>query len=235
MAEWIAYIDESGNRSGTEGEGKHFVLACVAGSLMGLNELEEKIRRLKLKLAPKSDPSGWELHAADIMHNRGTSPLGTTSMDKKLSIMQEIMDIVNECDVVLFGISVKSTMLRKRNFTPYKITEHAMELLVERLEMLAQEVGMPLRVISDNMDEKYRPAMRSALRRRAARRLGSFRGMRVAGITFVDSRFHALVQAADAIAYIINRYIGGDEAFKSLFDDIERKAWRGETTRGLYL
>jgi len=75
------------------------------------------------------------------------------------------------------------------------------------------------------------------LRRRTAGRLGTFmgQGVRVAGIGFVDSRSSGLVQVADAIAYIIHRHFGGDTEFMGLFEGIERKAWRGNVTGGLYL
>jgi len=236
MPEKTAYIDESGNRSGIEGEGEHFVLASVAGSPAALGELEEKIRKLKLKLAPKSDPSGWELHASDIMHNRGASPLGTTSMDEKMSIMQGIVDAVNNCDVALFGAVVKSAAMRQRGLTPTQITKHATTLLVKRLERLAQEQKVDtLHVISDNTDEKYRLAMRGALRGRVRGNLDmpQGRGARVTGIRFVDSRSSALVQVTDTIAYIINRYIGGDTRFRGLLGDIARKAWRRDEPSGL--
>jgi len=49
----------------------------------------------------------------------------------------------------------------------------------------------------------------------------------------VDSRSSALVQVADTIAYIINRYIGGDTRFRGLFEDIARKAWRRDGPSGL--
>lgn len=44
----------------------------------------------------------------------------------------------------------------------------------------------------------------------------------MARIEFVDSRSSALVQVADAIAYIIHRYVWGDAAFGKLFEDIRR-------------
>jgi len=47
---------------------------------------------------------------------------------------------------------------------------------------------------------------------------------RVTSIGFVDSRSSALVQAADAIAYIIHRHAGGDEVFGDLFEDIRRRS-----------
>jgi len=80
-------------------------------------------------------------------------------MDEKMSIMQGVVGSACECDVALFGVAVKSTIMRKRGLTPSKITGHATALLVERLAGFAQERrGETLRVISDNTDERYRLA-----------------------------------------------------------------------------
>jgi len=84
-----------------------------------------------------------------------------------------------------------------------------------------------LRIVSDNVFERSRLAMKKALAKWASVGLAQQGGARrVTGIEFVDSRSSALVQAADAIAYIINRYSGGDEEFGGMFRDIGRKAWR---------
>jgi len=73
--EWVAYVDESGSRVGARGGPGRFVLACVAGSPEAIAGLAESVRRLKLELVPKIDPADWELHAGDMFHGRGGSPL----------------------------------------------------------------------------------------------------------------------------------------------------------------
>lgn len=204
------------------------MLACVAGSPKALAELEEKIRRLKLELAPKADPAGWELHAGDMFHNRGGSILGLLETKKQMAIMRRIVDIVRGCDVVLFYIVVMGTRMHGKRATHARVVEHATALLVERLEQFAQEQGegVTLRVVSDNAREHQRLAMERALERRATRRSPPLGRRRVTLIEFADSLSNGLVQVADALAYIINRHAGGDAAFGEMFRDIRRKTWR---------
>ncbi|MCY4252945.1 MAG: DUF3800 domain-containing protein [Thaumarchaeota archaeon] len=229
MTEWEAYVDESGSGLKSEMGPNRFVLACVAGSPKALGELEEKIRRLKLELVPRADPAKWELHAADMFHGRGDSPLGSMSTEQNMRVMRQIMDIVCGCDVVLLNITVMGTRMRGKRVTDVRIAEQATVRLVERLEQLAIERGdgTTLRVVSDNVVERNRFAMRRALARRETRHPALSEGARrVTEIAFVDSRSSALVQVADAIAYIINRHKGGDAAFGCLFRLVERKVWR---------
>lgn len=225
MGGWVAYVDESGSSPGARDRPGRFVLACVAGSTEAIDVLAEKIRRLKLGLVPGADPADWELHAGDMFHDRGGSPLGFLGMEKKMSIMRDVVNIVCDSDVVLFEIVVTGASMHGKQVTDTKITEHAAALLVERLERLVQDLGggTTLHVISDNMRERHRLAMKKSLERwRAGRRSPGPRA--VTGMSFIDSLDSALIQVADAIAYVINRHAGGDVMFGGLFRDIERKA-----------
>lgn len=228
MPEWVAYVDESGNREGVSHESDHFVIAGFVGSHDSLDELAERTRRLKLELVPHVDPAGWELHAWDIFHNHNDYLLGSLSLDEKMSIMRRIVDIVCDCGVVPLGAAVLSKKMRKNGASAAKITEHALVILVELLERLAQELedGTTLKIVSDTTHKKYRLAMERTMSRRVTGRVRLPPGAerRVTRIEFVDSRSSALVQIADAIAYIIHRYVGGDAMFEKLFEDIRRKS-----------
>jgi len=228
MPEWVAHIDESGNRAGVCHESGHFVIAGIAGSARSLDELAERIRRLKLELAPHADPSSWELHAGDMFHNREGHILGSLSPDQMMSVMRRIVDIVCDCGVVPLAAAVPSKRMRRNGASAARITEQAMAILVELLERLARELGggTVIRVVSDATHKKYRLAMERALSRRVTGRvrLPPDGERRVTSIGFVDSRSSALVQAADAIAYIIHRHAGGDEVFGDLFEDIRRRS-----------
>jgi len=235
MTEWVAYIDESGSGLKSEKGPNRFVLACVAGSTDALGELEEKIRRLKLDLVPGADPAKWELHAGDMFHGRGGSPLGSMSTQQNMRVMRQIIDIVCGCNVVLFNIIVTGARMRRKRVTDAKIAEHATSLLVERLGRFAAERGdgVTLRMVSDNVVERNRLAMRRALVRWKARQPAPLGGnLQVTEIAFMDSRSSALVQVADAIAYIINRHAGGDALFDEMFGLVESKAWRHHGREG---
>lgn len=73
MQEWTAHIDESGNRDGSVHGSGHFVITGVAGNPGSLDELAERIPRLKLELVPHANPVDWELHAREMFHDCGGS------------------------------------------------------------------------------------------------------------------------------------------------------------------
>ncbi|MDD9808279.1 MAG: DUF3800 domain-containing protein [Thaumarchaeota archaeon S15] len=228
MVEWVAHVDESGSWPGAGGGQGRFVLACIAGSQEATAAVAEGIRRLKLELVPGIDPADWELHAGDMFHGRGGSLLGSLGMEKKMAIMRKVVDIVCDNDVVAFTITVTGVRTRGKSAGGTKIVEHAVALMVERLERLARGRGVvTVRVVSDNVPEGQRLAMERALGRATTRRPPP-RGMPLAveGIEFADSLHRAALQAADAAAYIANRHAGGDELFGEMFRDIERKACR---------
>jgi len=228
MPEWVAYVDESESGIGAvDGPGR-LVLACVVGSPEAIAELSERIRRLKLELVPALDPADWELHAGDMFHGRGVSPFGSAGMEKKITIMHRIVDIVCDSDVMTLVITVTGVRTRGKRARRAKLVEHAMALLIERLEGLALGQGVTtLRVVSDNAPEGQRMAMERALERQAAGRLSSHGGAHaVAGITFMDSRHSAALQVADAMAYAANRDARGDAPFRAMTRAIGRKGRR---------
>jgi len=226
MAEWIAYVDESGSKTGARGKPGRFVLACVAGSPSAIAELTRKIRNLKLKLVPRKDPANWELHASDMFHGRSVSPLGSIGKAGQIDVMQKIVDIVCDSDVVLFKVVVTITCGRRKHVTEAKTVERAMEALVDQMEQFAERKDdVTFRIISDYVHEKHRLAMKRALERRARQRSmqSRTRKRRVMGIRFVDSRSREAVQAVDGVAHIINRHVGGDILFGGMFRNLGGK------------
>jgi len=219
MAEWAAHVDESGSGPGARGKPGRFVLACIAGSPEAIAGIEERIRRLKPGLVPGLDPADWELHAGDMFHGRMASPLGSMTTAEKMAVMRRIVDIVRDSDAVTFIVAVTGVRTRGRGASTTRTAGHAMALLADRLEGFARGRGrMTLRVVSDNAPEGQRLAMARALGRRDARA--------VTGIEFADSRPGAMLQVADAMAYAINRDMGGDTRFRGMHGDIRGKAWR---------
>jgi len=208
----------------------------MAGSPAAIARLAESIRRLKLELVPKIDPADWELHAGDMFHGRGGSPLGSMTTEEKMSVMRKVVGIVCDSDAALFGISVVRPGAHKKNATDARLAERATALLAERLGWFANAQGgkMTFRMVSDNVREKRRLAMTKALERRAA---GSppprGRARPVTRIEFVDSRSRAAIQAVDAVAFAINRCVAGDEEFDDMFEDIKSRAWSQGDQSGL--
>jgi len=224
-----AYVDESGSRSGTGEGGDYFVLGCIVGSPDSLGDLSERIRRLKLELVPNADPMNWELHAVEIMHERGNGILGHMNMKQKLSIMRRIVDVVCDCDVYLFEVVINSAELHRKHAKESKITRYAMARLMDLLEKFVEGQGLSAtcRIVSDNTLEKHRLAMKHALDQHVRRLTSSGGGAsRLAGIEFIDSKSDAIIQAVDTIAYSVRRHEGGDTRFRELREAIRRKTRR---------
>lgn len=228
MAGWVAYVDESGSRTGARGKPGWFVLACVAGSPPAIADLAGKIRNLKLGLVPGKDPASWELHAVGMFHDRGGSPLRSIGRDAQMDAMQKIVDIVCDSDIVLFKAVVPAERRQGKRATEAKTVRHATEIIVDQMEKFAERKGdVTFRIVSDHVHEKHRLAMKGAIERRAPESSPKSRARRrVTGIGFVDSRSSEIVQAVDGVAYMINRNVGGDARFGALARDIERKASR---------
>jgi len=134
MPEWHAHVDESGGRLGIRGGQGRLVLACIVGTPDSLAELAKKIRRLKLELVPHADPADWVLHAGDMFHGRGDTPLGSIGKARKMGVMRRIVDIVCDSDVVPFGVIITATSMHGKSVTDARIVGHATKLLIERLE-----------------------------------------------------------------------------------------------------
>jgi len=239
MPELVAYVDESGNRGGVAGEGDHFVLGCVAGDRGALADLAGGLQRLKLSLAPRADPAGWELHARDIMRGRAGPSLRIKAVDDRIGVLRRVVGVVCEHDITLFGVVVKSSEVRWKRARASKNTEYATSLLVERLEGFARAQGhdTTCSVVSDNTFETCRLSMARAVNGPAAGRLSSLRARsrRVTGIAFVDSRTSLFVQAADSVAFALNRHASGDARFGGMLESIRGRSWRGEGISSLRL
>lgn len=189
MAGWVAHVDESGSGPDIRGGPGRFVLACIAGSPETITGINEKIRRLKLRLVPGLDPADWELYAADMFHNRGGSPLGSMGIERQMSVMRSIVDIVCGSDVVLFKAVVMLAHKRGKRAIKARAVRRAMGILVGQLEQIAgQKEGVTFHIVSDHVHEKHRLAMKGALERRTlghptkSRARGRRDGHRVCGL-----------------------------------------------------
>jgi len=164
-----------------------------------------------------------------MFHNRGGSPLGHMSRTRHMDIMRSIVDITCGSDAVTFGAVALATRKRGKRATEAKTAECAMGTLVDCLGRLAElKGGMTIRIVPGNIYKKHRPAMKRALDRRALGRSTRSRAgrRRATGIEFADSMSGEALQAADGLAYTINRHEGGGARFGGLAGDIDRRTGR---------
>jgi len=214
---WVAYMDESGNRTGKdiEGESDLFVLACVTGSPDTLARLADMVRGMKRGLAPGFSPDRWELHGKEIVHGpeKGPfrAPLLARTVPKKIAILRGIADIVHEvgADIIVAVVPCKKI---RRDHGKNHVMEYAMAMLLERLELLARVRGVDVvRIVSDEMrrgDQERAAAILSSMSLGHSA-ISSVRATRLSGIEYVSSMSSVLNQVADVVAYAINRSGGG--------------------------
>jgi len=238
---WVAYIDESGNKTGKDidEEGDLFVLACVTGSPDTLARLADMVEGMKRGLAPGFSPSQWELHGKEIMHgpekkSRQTPRLART-IPKKIAILRGIADIVHEVGADIIVAVVPSKEIRKIHGKDH-VMAHAIIILLERLERFARLRGInELHIVSDEMRIRDQERANTILSNMSSGRssISSVRAMRLSGIEYVSSMSSVLNQVADVVAYTINRHGGGDEELAGVFGELSKSIRMGLVWEGI--
>lgn len=240
-ARWVAYMDESGNRTGKDirEEGDLFVLACVTGSPDTLARLADAVRGMKRGLAPSFNPDLWELHGKEIMHGPEKkprrAPLLARTIPKKIAILQGIADIVHELNVDIVVAVVPSKQIRKSH-GKYHVMEHAMTVVLERLETYARLHGIDeLRIVSDEMRGGDQERVSAILSNMSSGRsaISGMRAAHLSGIEYVSSMSSVLNQVADVVAYTINRHGGGDGGLADVFDTLSGSIRTGLAREGI--
>jgi len=239
--EWVAYMDESGNRTGKDivGESDLFVLACVTGSPDTLARLADMVRGMKRGLAPGFSPDQWELHGKEIVHGpeKGPfrAPLLARTVPKKTAILQSIADIVHEVGADIIVAVVPCKKIRKNHGKDH-VMEYAMTMLLERLELLARMRGAGVvRIVSDEMRRGDQERVAAILSNMSLGHsaISGVRATRLSGIEYVSSMSSVLNQVADVVAYTINRHGGGDEELAGVFGELSKSIRMGLVWEGI--
>ena len=218
MVEWTAYVDESGK----DGKSSHFVLVCITGSPENLTRLIDSMRGFKRGLVPRSDPDVWELHGKNIMRgyrypkNQGPR---IKNLTQKIAIFNAIVNLVSEFDIIILGTLITNKKLSKK-YDQDQVLESAMTTLFEHLEQFEYTTSIDtIRIVSDYVLPTEQKTIATAFDnfRHASGIIQKIQTSRVTGIDYVDSQDDVLIQTADIIAYVINRYRNGDKNFESVF------------------
>jgi len=229
MPRWDAHVDESGSRLDASGGQGRFVLVCMAGSPAAISGLVEKIRRLKLELVPGADPANWELYAGDMFHARRLSPRLPDHGRKNVHHAQDCGHRVRRRHCAVWNLYHAAGGGQTRR--------HGCQDCRARHSDSRRAPGVACRGTWGRGD-----AARGIGQRKGKATPGNVKGAGTArGRTGAAPRNSArrdgnrvcglAIQAADAIAYIINRHVGGDAAFGGMFGDIRQKA-RADGSRG---
>ena len=95
-----------------------------------------------------------------------------------------------------------------------------MTILFERLEQFVYTTPIDtFHIVSDSMPPNDQKTIAIAFDnfRHASGVISTIQTSRVTGIDYVDSRDDVLIQVADIIAYVVNRYRNGDNNFANMF------------------
>ncbi|MDD9825517.1 MAG: DUF3800 domain-containing protein [Thaumarchaeota archaeon] len=226
---WTLYADSSGNARRRDGPDAYYTLGCLTGSPEALAELARMVYALKLGLVPERDPGSWEVHSVRITHGRKYYQLRPRTRAKRLAVFGAFVRLICESDAVLFGVAIGNERAYREFGSNANVMDMAWTLLLERFELFLRDQGKGRLgcVISDKTGgadmQQIHALVSGSMRLRNP--ISGVRALHVAGIEFVDSFESLLVQVADVIAYIISRYINGDESFGEMARRLLDKMW----------
>lgn len=143
---WTPYMDESGSAGDREG---HYVLGCLVGRPTEIARAVDRLYCLKLGMVPDKDPNPWEIHSNRIM--TGHSPTRARTEQKKLAVMEAIVETICRPDMAIFGVAVANGPVNRRESGAS--LHHALTFILERLELFLRVKGEEEtgRIISDMM------------------------------------------------------------------------------------
>ena len=218
MVEWTAYMDESGK----DGHSDYFVLAGITGSPENMMALSANIWGFKLGLYLDHDPDTWELHAQNIMrgyeYQKNQGPQIET-FEEKMDIFHAIVDIVCAHDITILGTLIANKKLSKK-YDQDKSLAYATTILFERLEQFVHTKPIDaIRIVSDCVLPNDQKTITTTFNnsKQGSNSISEIKTSHITGIEYVDSQSNVLIQTADIIAYVINRYRNGDKNFESVF------------------
>jgi hypothetical protein len=122
----IAYIDSSGRPFG---DNENFVLSCVITNEAEWQNIDNKVKQLKLKHFPGLPDENIEIHAKDMMNHDGL--FYQLSWACIYDILDDIFDLIasSDNDLCIIGVLIDKQRLRKS----IDIEEWAYRLLFERI------------------------------------------------------------------------------------------------------
>jgi len=226
---WPLYADSSGNPRRREGPDAYYTLGCLTGRPEALARLADMVYALKLGLVPERDPNTWEVHSVRITHGHKYYPLRPRTRARRLAVFRAFVRLICESDVALFGVAIGNREVYGEFGLDANIMDRAWTFLLERFELFLRYQGADStgHVVSDKTGgadmQHIHALVSSSVRLRNP--ISGVRTSRIAGVEFVDSFDSLMVQVADVIAYVISRYINGDEGFGEMARLLLAKMW----------
>ena len=232
---YFAFVDDSGSarpyRAGARGGGSVHILSALIVHERDLRGARDAIDRAKRDLFAESDPWSWEMHAYNVWNNKGdfSGDDRSLNLERKKDVFSRSVEGIADSGATLVNVVVWKSRL-PGGLTGPRIRALSWRLLVERFEAyLAARGGGDLgMVVSDASNRATESEIMEALRDPEARigRHKSRRSLVLEDVIFKDSRSEPLLQAADIVAYILQKNCRGDPSFAEWFDALGPSMWQ---------
>ena len=208
---FLTYIDESGkpNYNDTENE---YVLAAITIHESEYRHVEDELSKVKQQYFPELNPKNVEIHATDIISRKGL--YSKMDLVKRLQLLKDVLTPLQKIDAVINCVVIRKDLLNGR---VVDLDNIAYKFLFERLCMT--HVKLNKAIIRKGSDPQYGLLFMDSIQPKFDEKIKTrVRDMIVEGtehidndyiiedVVFVDSRYRAMSQIVDCIAYVVRRF-----------------------------
>ncbi len=252
---YLAYIDESGNFSLESKNSLEYVLTAVVIHESNWKHFQERSKSLKEMIwyyledkEYSSPPKDFEIHMKEICNRTGFFECLEGDDEKWFGIMKRVFERISKLQCkIISSIIIKDELI---NEGYYDVKKWAYELLIERLNRYIENesndyLNEYLLTVLDtegvNFDEEKRELMEELKVSGTGHGWDEYPDNVIETPFIVNSHKHLGVQIADAIAYVLRRYVfkvlerNPDAFFNNYCDEVLEKIghlfYRSDTNR----
>lgn len=204
-------MDESGkpNYNDTENE---YVLAAITIHESEYKHVENELSKVKQSFFPDKDPKDIEIHATDIISRKGI--FSEMDVSKRLQLLKDILSTLKMIDCTVNCVLIRKEPLKGRiadvDNVAYKFLFERLCLTHQKLNKILVKGGSDpqfgilfMDSIQPKFDEKIKIGVRNMIAEGTEHIVNDYI---IEDVVFVDSRYRAMSQIVDCIAYVIRRY-----------------------------
>ena len=207
-----------------------YVLSGVIVHERNWKIVEENLAAVKQDIFPASR-EGWELHAQEIWNNRGffADEKLNLNLAKKQEIFSKVLDFICNSEITLLNVIIFKDRMKEQYTTP-KTMEYSWTFIVESFEHFLKQqpeetnnglifVDSSQKVPESEIKDVIRRLVRQGSHWQKARHV-------IEDPIFTKSHLRNLIQLADMIAYITQKYYRYDPKFKAWFERLKPKMYQ---------
>ena len=156
MPEYVnLYLDESGGKALPQPWGhnpdRHYVLAGIVPTTDQDIQIHEEVPRLLRTYCPGAhawEPS-YELHYGSIINGR--PPFDSLTRDQRLSLSNDVFDLIMRLRPTLIGTVVDKDLLARRYHDPMAVNEYALNSIIDRFNRHLSETSRVGTAVMDSV------------------------------------------------------------------------------------